>query len=81
MTWTLRWGRVSHRRTYGTSVRTTTLKEGCDAGKWSPLQVVARACVSDRHISGMGKPCVASKSLMKDSVRWSRSGWKDTVSD
>jgi hypothetical protein len=29
MTWTLRWGRVSHLTTYGSPVKTATGKNGC----------------------------------------------------
>ena len=47
MTWTLRWGRVSHCRTYGTPVKTATGKGTCYAGKCSILQNDAGTHVSD----------------------------------
>ena len=46
MTWTLRWGRVSHRRTYGSPVVAATGKGVCFVGKCSLLQNVVGTRVS-----------------------------------
>ena len=46
MTWTLRWGRVSHRRAYGPPVKTAIDKGTCHASKYSLLQNDAGTHVS-----------------------------------
>lgn len=57
MTWTLRWGRVSHLRTYGTPIKTATGKGTCYAGECSLLQKNAGTHVSDRRKSDTRKLC------------------------